>query len=161
MGDAETLGSQQVFTGKVFSVSRDEVRMPNGRTVTVEVVRHSKSVVIVPVPEPGKVILIRQYRHADNAHLWGLPAGSVDQGEPPEQVKQFIETRRWALTVALDSSQSVGRDYGVDGIPFTVIIAPDGKVAWVHTGYSPEGEAEITKVVQQLLGGGSASVDPK
>jgi thiol-disulfide isomerase/thioredoxin len=30
----------------------------------------------------------------------------VNQGEPPEQVKQFIETRRWALTVALDSSQN-------------------------------------------------------
>jgi len=75
----------------------------------------------------------------------------VNQGEPPEQVKQFIETRRWALTVALDSSQTVGRDYGVDGIPFTVIVGPDGKVAWVHTGYTPEGEVEVSKVVQQLL----------
>lgn len=84
MGDAETLRSEDVFKGKVFSVSRDEVRMPNGRTVTVDVVRHSKSVVIVPVPDPGKVILIRQYRHAVNAHLWELPAGSVDEGESPE-----------------------------------------------------------------------------
>jgi ADP-ribose pyrophosphatase len=85
VGDAETLGSEQVFKGKVFSVSRDEVRMPNGRTVTVDVVRHARSVVIVPVPEPGKVVLIRQYRHAVNAHLWELPAGSVDDGESPEQ----------------------------------------------------------------------------
>ena len=84
MADAETLNSQEVFTGKVFSVNRDTERMPNGRTVTVEVVRHSQSVVIMPVPEPGKVILIRQYRHAVNAHLWELPAGSVDEGESPE-----------------------------------------------------------------------------
>lgn len=84
MDDAETLQSEQVFKGKVFSVSRDTVKMPNGRTVTVDVVRHSKSVVIVPVPEPGHVILIRQYRHAVNAHLWELPAGSVDEGEAPE-----------------------------------------------------------------------------
>src|SRR5258708_20587804 len=59
--------------------------MPNGRTVTVEVVRHSRSVVLVPVPEPGKVILVRQYRYAVNAFLWELPAGSVDEGESPEQ----------------------------------------------------------------------------
>jgi ADP-ribose pyrophosphatase len=85
VGDAETLQSEQVFKGKVFSVSRDTVKMPNGRTMSVEVVRHSKSVVIVPVPEPGKVILIKQYRHAVNAHLWELPAGSVDEGESPEQ----------------------------------------------------------------------------
>ena len=85
MSDAETLESQQVFKGKVFSVDRDRVKMPNDRTVTVDVVRHSRSVVLVPVPEPGKVILIRQYRYAVNAFLWELPAGSVDEGESPEQ----------------------------------------------------------------------------
>ena len=84
MADAETLSSEEVFKGKVFSVDRDKVKMPNGRTVSVEVVRHSKSVVIAPVPEPGKVILIRQYRHAIDAYLWELPAGSVDEGESPE-----------------------------------------------------------------------------
>ena len=85
MSDAEKMESQQVFKGKVFSVDRDRVKMPNGRTVTVDVVRHSRSVVLVPVPEPGKVILVRQYRYAVNAFLWELPAGSVDEGESPEQ----------------------------------------------------------------------------
>jgi ADP-ribose pyrophosphatase len=85
MSDPEKLASQQVFKGKVFSVDRDRVKMPNDRTVTVEVVRHSRSVVLVPVPEPGKVILIRQYRYPVNAFLWELPAGSVDEGESPEQ----------------------------------------------------------------------------
>ena len=84
MSDAERLNSERVFTGKVFSVDRDAVKMPNGRTVTVEIVRHSKSVVLVPVPEPGKVILIKQYRYAVNAFLWELPAGSVDEGETPD-----------------------------------------------------------------------------
>ena len=85
MSDAEQLESQRVFKGKVFSVDRDRVKMPNDRTVTVEVVRHSRSVVLVPVPEPGKVILVRQYRYAVNAFLWELPAGSVDEGESPEE----------------------------------------------------------------------------
>jgi ADP-ribose pyrophosphatase len=84
MSDAERLESARVFAGKVFSVDRDKVRMPNGRTVTVDIVRHTKSVVLVPVPEPGKVILVRQYRYAVNAFLWELPAGSVDEGETPD-----------------------------------------------------------------------------
>ena len=50
----------------------------------------------------------------------------VNQGEPPDQVKTFLETRRWKLDVALDSSQIVGRLYEVEGIPHTVVIAPDG-----------------------------------
>ena len=74
-----------MFKGKVFSVDRDKVKMRNGRTVTVDVVRHSKSVVLVPVPEPGHVILVKQYRYAVNADLWELPAGSVDEGESPDQ----------------------------------------------------------------------------
>ncbi|MEO6237471.1 MAG: NUDIX hydrolase [Vicinamibacterales bacterium] len=85
MSDAEKLESQQVFKGKVFSVDRDRVRMPNERTVTVDVVRHARSVVLVPVPEPGKVMLVRQYRYPVNAFLWELPAGSVDEGESPEE----------------------------------------------------------------------------
>ena len=85
MSDAEKLDSEQVFKGKVFAIDRDRVKMPNGRTVTVDVVRHSRSVVLVPVPQPGTVILVRQYRYAVNAFLWELPAGSVDEGESPEE----------------------------------------------------------------------------
>ena len=85
MSEAEKLGSERVFSGKVFSIDRDRVKMPNGRTVTLDVVRHSRSVVLVPVPEPGKLILVRQYRYPVNAFLWELPAGSVDEGESPEE----------------------------------------------------------------------------
>jgi ADP-ribose pyrophosphatase len=85
LSEAEKLESERVFTGKVFSIDRDRVKMPNGRAVTVDVVRHSQSVVLVPVPEPGKLILVRQYRYAVNAFLWELPAGSVDEGESPEE----------------------------------------------------------------------------
>ena len=84
MQDIEQLDHERVYDGKVFDIDRDKVRMPNGRTVVVDVVRHPKSVVLMPVPEPGHVILIRQYRYAINAFLWELPAGSVDEGESPE-----------------------------------------------------------------------------
>ncbi len=85
MSQADRLSHARVFDGKVFGVDRDRVRMPNGREVTVDVVRHPKSVVLIPVPEPGHVVLVRQYRYAVNASLWELPAGSADEGESPEQ----------------------------------------------------------------------------
>jgi ADP-ribose pyrophosphatase len=85
MADPDRLDHRRVFDGKVFDVDRDTVRMPKGREVTVDVIRHPASAVIVPVPEPGHVILIRQYRYAVNRWLWELPAGSVDEGETPEQ----------------------------------------------------------------------------
>jgi ADP-ribose pyrophosphatase len=85
MSDAERLSSEIVFTGKVFSVERARVRLPHGRESTQEIVRHSKSAVLIPVPAPGHVILIRQYRFSLNTWMWELPAGSVDEGETPEQ----------------------------------------------------------------------------
>ena len=82
---AERLEHERVFDGRVFAVDRDVVRLPNGREVTLDVVRHPRSVVLIPVPEPGHVILVRQYRYVVNQTLWELPAGSVDPGETPEQ----------------------------------------------------------------------------
>ena len=84
MLEPERLSHERIFDGKVFAVDRDRVRMPNGREVSVDVVRHPPSVVIVPIPEPGRVILIRQFRYAVNGWLWEVPAGSVDAGETPE-----------------------------------------------------------------------------
>jgi ADP-ribose pyrophosphatase len=84
MTEPAVISHERIFDGKVFAIDRDRVRMPNGREVVVDIVRHPRSVVLVPVPEPGHVVLIRQYRYSVNKYLWELPAGSVDAGEEPE-----------------------------------------------------------------------------
>lgn len=83
--EAEVIDRERVFEGKVFAVERERVKLPHGPTVTMDIVRHTKSAVILPVPEPGHIILIRQYRHAVKRWLWEAPAGSVDDGESPEE----------------------------------------------------------------------------
>lgn len=82
--DIEVISTERVFEGRVFDVDRERVKLPHGPTATVDVIRHPASAVIIPVPEPGQVILIRQYRHAVKQWLWEAPAGSVDPGESPE-----------------------------------------------------------------------------
>jgi ADP-ribose pyrophosphatase len=84
MSEPERLSSARVFKGRVFDIDRDIVRLPNGREVTIDVVRHPRSVVLLPMPEPGHVVLVRQFRYAVNKRLWELPAGGVDEGEQPE-----------------------------------------------------------------------------
>jgi ADP-ribose pyrophosphatase len=103
----EQISHERVFSGKVFDVDRDRVRMRNGREVTVEVVRHPKSVVLLPIPEPGHIILIRQYRYPVNRWLWELPAGSVDEGEEPDaaavrECHEDIEPKVFTLADARD-----------------------------------------------------------
>jgi ADP-ribose pyrophosphatase len=77
------LSSTQSFKGRIFTVTVDRVTIPNGRTVTLEMVRHPGSVVLIPMQDDGRVVLIRQYRYALDRWIWELPAGSLDRGEDP------------------------------------------------------------------------------
>jgi ADP-ribose pyrophosphatase len=76
--------SERIYQGKIFDVSRDQVLMPNGREVTLEIVRHPGSVVLLPMPDPDHVILVRQYRYVIDRWIWELPAGTIDRGETAE-----------------------------------------------------------------------------
>jgi ADP-ribose pyrophosphatase len=80
-----TLSSDTVFAGGVFSIHRDRVRLPHGPEVRMEVVRHPASVVLIPMPDPDHIVLVRQYRYAIDQWIWELPAGSVDPGETADQ----------------------------------------------------------------------------
>ena len=73
-----------VYKGRVFSVEVERMRFPNGREHTVEVVRHPPSVVLLPIPEDGQIVLVRQYRPSISRETWEVPAGSVDPGETAE-----------------------------------------------------------------------------
>ena len=75
------LESRQVFEGRVFTVTRDRVRLPHGVETIMDIVRHRGSVVLIPMPDETSVILVRQYRHAIGQHVWELPAGSLEPGE--------------------------------------------------------------------------------
>lgn len=78
----------------------------------------------------------------------------VNQAEAKETVQTFLETRGWKFEVVLDGNQRVGQSFGVEGIPHTVVIGRDGKVAYVKTGYEADGAKEVGEVVRRLLGGG-------
>jgi ADP-ribose pyrophosphatase len=73
-----------VFTSRVFSVEVDTIRHPNGREHEAAIVRHPPSVVMIPVREDGRVILIRQFRAPLKEAIWELPAGKVQPGETAE-----------------------------------------------------------------------------
>lgn len=80
----QVLESNEVFTGRVFSVTVDTVR-ESGRTHVRETVRHPGSAVVIPVFDDGTVSFVRQYRHPTVRYLLEAPAGKLDPGETPEE----------------------------------------------------------------------------
>jgi ADP-ribose pyrophosphatase len=73
-----------VYTGRVFSVDVEKIRLRNGREHETAIVRHRPSVVLIPMEDRDRVVLVRQYRHSIERELWELPAGSLDDGESAE-----------------------------------------------------------------------------
>jgi ADP-ribose pyrophosphatase len=85
MSDPVIVSSRRVHDGRVVKLSLEEVRLPNGNTVTLEVIKHPGAAAVVPVDRDGNVILVRQYRHATGSWLLEIPAGKLDHpGEAPE-----------------------------------------------------------------------------
>ena len=76
--------SDLVYKGRVFSVTVDDVRYPDGRVVKMDCVRHRGSVVLLPMTAPDRILLVRQYRYVVNRWLWELPAGTLEPNETLE-----------------------------------------------------------------------------
>jgi ADP-ribose pyrophosphatase len=74
----------RVYDGRIVKLDVEEVRIPNGNLVTLEIIRHRGAAAVVPVDEEGRAVLIRQYRHATSGYLLEVPAGTLDPGEAPE-----------------------------------------------------------------------------
>jgi 8-oxo-dGTP pyrophosphatase MutT (NUDIX family) len=77
----KVVSSKVLLKGLVFGVKRDRVVEPNGIETTREWITHAGSVVVLPVFPDGRILMIRQYRHAAGQYLWELVAGHKDEGE--------------------------------------------------------------------------------
>lgn len=84
MNDARTVSERLVYEGKIFDVTVSRVRFPHGTEADIELVQHEGSVVLIPETGDGRLVLVRQYRHAAGRFLWELPAGTLEAGEDPD-----------------------------------------------------------------------------
>jgi ADP-ribose pyrophosphatase len=80
---AKILQRETLYQGRVFSLRRDTVVEPGGVQVERDIVVHPGSVVVLPIFDDGRVLLIRQYRHSVGEFLWELVAGRKEPGETP------------------------------------------------------------------------------
>src|SRR3977135_1923254 len=80
-GGAKILKSKVLYTGKVFRLQRDTVIEPGGMRADRDIIVHPGSVVVLPIFDDGRVLLIRQYRHTVAEFLWELVAGRKEPDE--------------------------------------------------------------------------------
>ena len=76
--------SKRIYEGKVVNLRVDNVLLDGKQNVTREVVEHRGATVIVPILDRDQVVLVRQYRYPIGTELLEIPAGTLNDGESPE-----------------------------------------------------------------------------
>ena len=82
---------KRLLSTPMFTVEHRVHERPNGGPVTRDVVVHPGAVVILPILDDGRIVMIRNYRYTVEEELWELPAGTRETGETA------IETARREL----------------------------------------------------------------
>lgn len=87
------MDTEEIHKGRVFSLMRERVVLPNGRETSYEVIRHPGAAAMLPVTEKGEILLLRQHRQAAGGEIWEIPAGTLNPGENPEECarRELIE----------------------------------------------------------------------
>jgi ADP-ribose pyrophosphatase len=69
------------YDGHFLKVSRDRVKLPDGKITQREFIRHPGAVVILALFDDGRVLLERQFRYPNEQVFIEFPAGKIDPGE--------------------------------------------------------------------------------
>jgi len=79
--DIEVRSSETVFKGAIYDIVVDDVRLPSGMEQKLAIVDHHGAVAVAPLTDDGRLLLVRQYRHACGDWLVEVPAGRLETGE--------------------------------------------------------------------------------
>src|SRR5688500_2339359 len=90
------------FKGRVITLTVEQVELPNGSRIDLELVHHPGGAIAVAVDTDQRVCLLNQYRYAAGGWLWELPAGKLEPNEPPLATAQRelieeggVSAKRW------------------------------------------------------------------
>jgi len=100
------IAARSVYRGRIVNLNLETVALPNGATVEMEIIHHPGASAVVPLLPDGRVVLIRQYRHAAGGYIYEVPAGKLNPGEAPEacarrELEEEIGYRATTLTPLL------------------------------------------------------------
>jgi ADP-ribose pyrophosphatase len=81
----EVVSRRLVHDGRIVKLSVERVRLPNGVETDLEVIQHPGAATVLPFVSADEVLLIRQHRHCAGGSILEVPAGTLHEGESPEE----------------------------------------------------------------------------
>ena len=81
----ELIGREDIYRGRVFSVSLSRFQSETKGEVLIEVVHHNGGAGTLPVFEDGTIALVRQWRYPIGRYSLEISAGRIEAGQSPEE----------------------------------------------------------------------------
>lgn len=77
--------SEYLYKGRVLNLRLDAVRVKGGEVSVREIVEHHGAVAMIPLDDENRVTLVKQWRAATGRVMLEIPAGTLEEGETPEE----------------------------------------------------------------------------
>ena len=100
---------------------------------------------------PSLETIYQQYRGR------GVTVLLLNQDEKPKAIRKFTG-HRFSAPILLDAGSQVAQQYGVNGIPHTVVVDQQGRILYRHEGYGGGMEHNLKLILDQLLTPASATL---
>lgn len=81
----------------------------------------------------------------------GLQIIGVNVDAKTEDARTFLASTPASFVVAYDQAGATPRSYGIKGMPSSVLIGPDGKVLFEHSGFRAADRAELESKIKSAL----------
>lgn len=78
----KVLEHRLAYQGKILKIYDDLVEV-NGRHTHWDLVHHNGAAAVLPVTDDGRILMVRQYRHALGRFTLEIPAGKLDSPDEP------------------------------------------------------------------------------
>lgn len=79
----KVLKEEIIYDGKIITVKKETMILPNNKEAVREFVHHKNAVAILGVID-NNVLLVKQFRTGSKSELIEIPAGLIENGEDPE-----------------------------------------------------------------------------
>ncbi len=84
----------------------------------------------------------------------GLQVLAVNLDQKPEDAAGFLQQTKVDFLIVMDPAGQSAQKYNVKGMPSSLLIGRDGKVALVHTGFNAASKAELERAIVAALEAG-------
>ncbi len=78
-------------------------------------------------------------------------AVSIDDSRSTSKVKPVVDGQRWEYEVLLDVNQDLKRQLNVPSVPFTLLVDANGKIVFMHNGYTDGDEYVLEEEIKKLV----------